>query len=170
MRAPGLGPGEAEKAWEVRSTAWNPGTMVTAGDLVFQGRADGDFLAYDAKTGHRALDAFRRLGISAPPVTYSIDGKQYVSILVGWGGAGVGFAGGTESARARLGLRRADAAPLHVRARRPQCSCHLRHRRHPPPHSRHANLVLMRRWRREVASRLKNGVVVATDPALSLAA
>ena len=67
---------------------WNPGTMTSAGNLVFQGRADGKFVAYNAKTGKDLWSVDLGLGISAPPVTYSIDGKQYVSILVGWGGVG----------------------------------------------------------------------------------
>jgi quinohemoprotein ethanol dehydrogenase len=68
---------------------WNPGTMTTAGDLVFQGRATGDFKAYDAKTGEELWSQFLGLGISAPPITYEIEGTQYVSILVGWGGSGL---------------------------------------------------------------------------------
>ena len=87
-------PVKQKKVWEVPQDGfWNPGTMVTAGDLVFQGRANGDFVAYDAKTGKKLWSEFLGSGISAPPITYAVDGRQYVSILVGWGGAGVGFAG-----------------------------------------------------------------------------
>lgn len=69
---------------------WNAGTLTTAGYLVFQGRADGKLLAYHAATG-KILWAFDTgLGISAPPITYSIHGIQYLALLVGWGGA---FAG-----------------------------------------------------------------------------
>lgn len=69
---------------------WNAGTLTTAGGLVFQGTATGKFNAYNAATGklHWTYDA--GLGISAPPITYRIDGKQYIALLVGWGGA---FAG-----------------------------------------------------------------------------
>ena len=63
--------------------------MTTAGNLVFQGRADGQFAAYNATTGEKVWSVELGLGISAPPVTYAIDGKQYVSLLVGWGGAGL---------------------------------------------------------------------------------
>jgi len=84
--------------WEVPLPGvWNPGTMTTAGNLLFQGRADGTFYAYDAKTGKPLWHTDLGSGISAPPITYSIDGKQYVSLLVGWGGAGSatpGFLGG----------------------------------------------------------------------------
>ena len=41
-----------KKVWEVAQTNyWNPGTMTTAGNLVFQGRIDGTFAAYDARNG-----------------------------------------------------------------------------------------------------------------------
>ena len=43
-----------QKVWEHKlPPAWNPGTMTTAGNLVFQGRADGEFAAYQAETGEK---------------------------------------------------------------------------------------------------------------------
>ena len=93
-------PVHQKKVWEVPQEGfWNPGTMVTAGNVLFQGRANGEFAAYDAKTGKKLWSEFLGSGISAPPVTYQVGGKQYVSILVGWGGAGVGFGGGSASAK-----------------------------------------------------------------------
>ncbi|MGB1885365.1 MAG: PQQ-dependent dehydrogenase, methanol/ethanol family, partial [Gammaproteobacteria bacterium] len=78
------------KVWEHQlPPLWNPGTMTTAGNLVFQGRADGEFVAYHAVSGERLWSLDLGSGISAPPVTYAVDGKQYVSLLVGWGGAGL---------------------------------------------------------------------------------
>jgi len=68
---------------------WNPGTMTTKGNLVFEGRADGRFVAYHAETGEPVWSLELGVGISAPPVTYTVEGKQYVSLLVGWGGAGL---------------------------------------------------------------------------------
>ena len=64
---------------------WNPGTLATAGNLVFQGRADGDLVAYDARTGEILWKEHLGLGIAAPPITYRIDATQYVALLVGWG-------------------------------------------------------------------------------------
>jgi quinohemoprotein ethanol dehydrogenase len=86
-------------AWVVpQTTFWNGGTLTTAGDLVFQGRSDGVLLAYDARSGKEIWSFDAGLGISAPPITYSINGRQYVSVLVGFGG---GFAGlGGEKAAA----------------------------------------------------------------------
>lgn len=66
---------------------WNGGTLTTAGGLVFQGTADGRFLAYDAANGDLLWEEQAGTGIIAAPVTYSVDGEQYVSIVAGWGGA-----------------------------------------------------------------------------------
>ncbi len=65
---------------------WNGGTLTTAGNLVFQGTADGRFLAYNATTGDKLWEAATGTGVVAGPVTYMVDGRQYVSIAVGWGG------------------------------------------------------------------------------------
>lgn len=71
----------------------NAGTMTTAGNLVFQGRVSGELFAYDAVTGDVLWRYDLGLGISAPPVTYKVDGKQYIALLVGWGGGVAGLGG-----------------------------------------------------------------------------
>ena len=65
---------------------WNGGTLTTAGNLVFQGTADGRFMAFDAKNGTKLWESPTGTGVIAAPSTYMVDGKQYVSIAVGWGG------------------------------------------------------------------------------------
>ncbi|MDR2212495.1 MAG: PQQ-dependent dehydrogenase, methanol/ethanol family, partial [Pseudomonadales bacterium] len=65
----------------------NGGTLSTAGNLVFQGGADGVLRAFSADTGDLLWNVYLGVGIMAPPVTYALDGTQYVSVLVGWGGA-----------------------------------------------------------------------------------
>jgi quinohemoprotein ethanol dehydrogenase len=60
---------------------------VTAGDIVFQGTADGWFSAYDAKTGEQLWRFNAGHGIIGAPMSYAVDGRQYVSILVGYGGS-----------------------------------------------------------------------------------
>jgi mono/diheme cytochrome c family protein len=72
--------------------SWNGGLLATAGGLVFGGGADGVFAAYDAKSGEQLWKMDLTTGILAPPVSYAIDGQQYIAVLAGWGGAG-GLAG-----------------------------------------------------------------------------
>jgi quinohemoprotein ethanol dehydrogenase len=64
----------------------NGGTLATAGNLVFQGTAGGDFRAYTADTGKQLWSFGTQTGVIAAPITYSVKGEQYVAILVGWGG------------------------------------------------------------------------------------
>lgn len=74
-------------AWSIPYAGpWAGGTLVTAGNLVFQGNADGAFQAFAADTGKKLWSFPAQSGIIAAPMTYSIGGEQYVAILVGWGG------------------------------------------------------------------------------------
>jgi quinohemoprotein ethanol dehydrogenase len=63
------------------------GVLATAANLVFQGRGDGIVAAYRATDGKPLWQFDAGTGIIAPPVTYSVDGTQYVSVMAGWGGA-----------------------------------------------------------------------------------
>jgi quinohemoprotein ethanol dehydrogenase len=69
---------------------WNGGTLSTAGNLVFQGLSTGQFLAYDATSGAKLWSFDAKLGIIAPPISYAVAGKQYVAVLVGYGGDAAG--------------------------------------------------------------------------------
>jgi quinohemoprotein ethanol dehydrogenase len=74
--------------WKVEYPAyWNGGTLATAGNLVFQGTAAGDVMAYRASDGARLWSAWVGTGVLAPPMTWELDGQQYVSVMAGWGGA-----------------------------------------------------------------------------------
>jgi PQQ-dependent dehydrogenase (methanol/ethanol family) len=76
-----------KEVWEIpRANAWNGGTLSTAGNLVFEGTADGHFEAYRADTGEKVWSYFVQTGVIAAPVTYTVNGEQYVAILAGWGG------------------------------------------------------------------------------------
>jgi quinohemoprotein ethanol dehydrogenase len=76
-----------KEVWRAEYVApWNGGTLTTAGNLVFQGTADGRFVAYNAKTGEKLWETPVGTGAVAGPATYMVDGVQYVSIAVGWGG------------------------------------------------------------------------------------
>jgi alcohol dehydrogenase (cytochrome c) len=59
------------------------GALATAGDLVFIGHPDGMLTAHDAKTLKEVWSYSAGSGINAPPITYSVNGKQYVAVLVG---------------------------------------------------------------------------------------
>ena len=63
------------------------GVLATAGNLIFQGRSDGVFCVYRATDGKKLWQFDAGTGIMAPPVTYLLNGVQYVTLMVGWGGA-----------------------------------------------------------------------------------
>jgi quinohemoprotein ethanol dehydrogenase len=60
--------------------------MTTAGNLVFQGQMDGKFKAYAADSGKPLWSFYAANGVLAPPITYSVGGRQYVSVLTGVNG------------------------------------------------------------------------------------
>jgi quinohemoprotein ethanol dehydrogenase len=53
---------------------------------VFHGRADGKLSAYRATDGKSLWEFDAGVGISAPPMTFSVDGEQYIAVESGWGG------------------------------------------------------------------------------------
>ncbi len=59
------------------------GALATAGNLVFLGHPDGGFTAHDAKTLKELWRFDVGTGINAPPITYSVNGKQYIAVLAG---------------------------------------------------------------------------------------
>lgn len=67
----------------------NGGVLTTAGNLVIQGGGDGILRAHQAETGDILWAHDLQIGMLAPPVSYKIDGKQYIAILAGWGGAAI---------------------------------------------------------------------------------
>ena len=76
-----------ERAWTVRHPKpSNGGTLSTAGNLVFQGTWDGVFSAYDAANGDQLWQYQSDSAILAGPITYELDGDQYVAVAQGSGG------------------------------------------------------------------------------------
>jgi quinohemoprotein ethanol dehydrogenase len=81
------------KAWDpvAKRVVWsvetpgvsNGGTLATAGDLVFQGLADGYLHAYSARDGKDLWSFFAGVAVTGVPITYSVDGRQYVTITAG---------------------------------------------------------------------------------------
>jgi alcohol dehydrogenase (cytochrome c) len=77
-----------KKVWShnyTRSPNWG-GILVTGGGLVFNGgTADRKLHAFDAATGKLVWEFPLSAGIEAPPTSFSVNGKQYIAVLVGWG-------------------------------------------------------------------------------------
>ena len=59
------------------------GVLATAGGLVFTGEGKGDLSAFDAKSGERLWGFNCGAGVNAPPVSYAVDGQQYVAVAAG---------------------------------------------------------------------------------------
>jgi quinohemoprotein ethanol dehydrogenase len=97
-------PVTSEIKWKVAyPAALNGGVLTTAGNLVFQGTADGHLYAYKADTGERVWEQNIQIGVVAPPVTYTVDGVQYVAVLAGWGGVNITSGDARTSAAAKYG-------------------------------------------------------------------
>ena len=100
---PAIGPPPLEGSVRGALVAWDPvaqqmrwrmpggggiggGTVTTAGNLVFQAVNDGRLLAYSADKGQKLMEIQTGLrGGMGPPITYLIDGKQYVAVMGGTG-------------------------------------------------------------------------------------
>ena len=76
------------EAWRVEHEhIWSGGVLSTAGGLVFQGNAEGMLVAYRDQSGEALWQHDVQTAIIAPPVSYGIDGKQYIAVVAGAGGA-----------------------------------------------------------------------------------
>jgi alcohol dehydrogenase (cytochrome c) len=70
--------------WQVKtSLPMVGGALATAGGLLFAGESDGWFKAYDAATGAVLWSFFAGAGVNAPPVSYAVDGRQYIAVAAG---------------------------------------------------------------------------------------
>ena len=79
-----IDPATSQIKWELKhlSPSWS-GVLSTAGGLVFTGDAEGNFMALDAATGKILWHFQCGASVYASPMTYAIDGKQYVAIAAG---------------------------------------------------------------------------------------
>jgi len=68
------------------SPLWG-GVLTTGGGLVWTGNPEGYLMAFDDKTGEMVYKFQTGSGIVGSPVTWEMDGEQYISVLSGWGGA-----------------------------------------------------------------------------------
>ena len=79
-------PVKQKEVWRAaRRGPWNGGTLAVAGGLVFQGTVDGRFLALDAKTGAELWSYDNQAATLAGPISYEVDGEQYVAVPAGYG-------------------------------------------------------------------------------------
>jgi len=83
-----IDPATGKIVWQYHNEAplWG-GVLATAGGLVFTGTPEGYLKAFDDKTGEEVWKFNCGSGIVAPPVTWTMDGQQYIGVSVGWGGA-----------------------------------------------------------------------------------
>lgn len=82
-------------------TAFNGGTLSVGDDLLFEGAADGRFVAYRARDGEPLWESPVGTGAMAGPVTYVVAGEQYVAVAAGWGGS-FGLSGGEAALLAKV--------------------------------------------------------------------
>jgi len=83
-----MDPKTGKIVWEAKNNAplWG-GVLTTGGNLVFWGTPEGYLQAADAKTGKIVWKFQTGSGIVAPPITWDVNGEQYVAVVSGWGGA-----------------------------------------------------------------------------------
>jgi quinohemoprotein ethanol dehydrogenase len=97
--------------WEQETSSgmrgYDGGAMSTAGNLVFQGCGDGEFRVYAADTGKTLKTIQTGSHIMAAPITYAVDGVQYIAVQAGYGGTGVGV-GAIPPSSAALKFRNAN--------------------------------------------------------------
>jgi len=83
-------PVQQQERWRLplgRAELAGGGVLTTAGNLVVQGTSAGKLMVYRADTGDVVREIDVGTGIMAAPVSYEIDGEQYIAVLAGFGGA-----------------------------------------------------------------------------------
>jgi len=87
-------PIKQKAVWSVRhSGVWNGGVLSTVTNLVFQGTQGGELVAYDAVDGSKLWSRPTQTAVMAPPISYMVNGEQFLAVLVGFGG-GLGLTAG----------------------------------------------------------------------------
>ena len=83
-----IDPKTGKEVWRYKnySPLWG-GVLATKGNLVFTGNPEGFLMAFDAKTGKKLYEFQTGSGVLGSPVTWEMDGEQYISVVSGWGGA-----------------------------------------------------------------------------------
>src|SRR5690606_21115603 len=95
-------PVRQEEVWRVEYPSFGSGGVLsTAGNLVFQGTVHQTLATYAADTGEKLWEAPANTIPIAAPMTYEVDGEQYVAIAAGWGGGVAAVERGARGDRAR---------------------------------------------------------------------
>ena len=77
-------PNDGKIKWQVKTDLpLLSGSLATAGRLVFHGESNGKFVARNAQDGAELWHFNAGAGVNAPPVTYAVDGKQFVAVAAG---------------------------------------------------------------------------------------
>ncbi|MBB5158561.1 PQQ-dependent dehydrogenase, methanol/ethanol family [Saccharopolyspora phatthalungensis] len=85
-------PSTGQEAWRWRNDVpMCASVLATGGDLVFAGEPTGEFNAFNARTGELLWQFQTGSGHHSNPTTYSVDGRQYIAVPVGWGSWVEGF-------------------------------------------------------------------------------
>jgi hypothetical protein len=74
-------PGTGKIVWQRKTGPLWSGALVTAGGLVFAGETDGWLRAYDAATGRPLWEFFCGAGVSAPAISFELDGEQFIAVV-----------------------------------------------------------------------------------------
>jgi quinohemoprotein ethanol dehydrogenase len=97
-----------KEAWHIpQQRAGNGGALTTAGNLVFAGTATKMLTAYRADNGEKLWEQVVQTVPLSGPITYTLDGEQYIAVNAGWGG-GMAMA----ELRGGRGMQRSDARVL----------------------------------------------------------
>ena len=103
--------------WSVQhDSSWNGGVLSTAGDLVFQGNALGEVVGYAARNGEKLWSFGVQTGVVAPPISYEIDGEQYIAVVAGWGGA-MPITGGDAARKGAINVNRSRVLAFKLGAK-----------------------------------------------------
>jgi len=83
-----MDPKTGEEIWRYQNEAplWG-GVLSTKGNLVFTGNPEGYLMAFDSRNGEKLWQFNTGSGVIGSPITWEMDGEQYVSVMSGWGGA-----------------------------------------------------------------------------------
>jgi quinohemoprotein ethanol dehydrogenase len=84
-----------KEVWRIAHDGpWNSGVLTTAGNLLIEGTEDGNFVAYRASSGEKLWQMPIGTGAVAGPISYAIEGEQYIAVSAGWAGSLIIIGGG----------------------------------------------------------------------------